>query len=502
MQQTMRDATEQNDSKNLHVASEGTPKFDVDQKLSIGIDGRIVSASPPACQLLGYSLPEMLNKRLDDVLTVGGECDFNTILNTLNEDGLVWRRLQFQGKKGRAIEAEVVAQLIEHNGSRLICLTVRNVDNRLPNQELKQITDSVPAFIAFVSAEQKYEFVNAFYESHYGIPREDICGLTVSQLNTSEAYRQCQPYIEAALRGQDVQFEFMSQCNRRRHYVIKYVPKIIHGKVLGYYVVSTDISDIKKAEDNLVESEQKLRIAYEQIQDLTVLAHQDRLTSMGELASAISHELNQPLMVISGMAHILESMVSEPQIDQERVKELTQTIANQTIQAGEIAHRMRRFVSKNHQNREKCSLNSIAEEAMDLTRSWLKNDKIKMVGELTDGPDGVWVDPLQIQQVIVNLIRNAAEAMAGQQEPLPVIRLVTKSNESNKIRLSIQDTGPGIAATQKSRLFEAFESTKNDGMGMGLVISRSLIESHYGELILDDDYVAGASFTISLEKTN
>ena len=137
-----------------------------------------------------------------------------------------------------------------------------------------------------------------------------------------------------------------------------------------------------------------------------------------------------------------------------------------------------------------------------MTQARLNHEGIQIVSDLV--PDSGWIhaDPIQIQQVILNRIRNAAEAMTNQKQPAPIIQIVTSLADPETIRMSVRDEGPGIPEGQRGKLFEAFESTKVDGMGMGLSISRSLIENHNGVLRLDVDYEAGASFDIFLPKLN
>jgi two-component system sensor kinase FixL len=227
------------------------------------------------------------------------------------------------------------------------------------------------------------------------------------------------------------------------------------------------------------------------------LVHISRLTAMGEMASALAHELNQPLSAITnylrGSSRIIASHDGE---EMETLKEALGKAAEQAIRAGQIIRRLRDFVSRGETERRVESLTKLIEEASALALVGAKELAVNVVFDLDPKMDFVLADKVQIQQVMLNLIRNAIEAMAETPERNLTIR--SRADSDDLLRISVVDSGIGIPAEMEKNLFNPFFTTKPQGMGVGLSICRTIIESHGGKLWPEPNPEGGAIFNFTL----
>ncbi len=229
------------------------------------------------------------------------------------------------------------------------------------------------------------------------------------------------------------------------------------------------------------------------------LMHASRLSAVGTLASSLAHELNQPLTAIANYLSAGRDMLDD--LTPETAGQLQEALresAAEAVRAGKIVHRLRDFVSKSELTMEVLSM---AELVNDSTTLGLIDARLKGVEYSFDiHPDinHVIADKIQIQQVMVNLMRNAIEAMAD--SPVKKLTVTAHSAPHNRVEFIVQDTGPGISPEVSDRLFEPFASTKGDGMGLGLSICKSIIAEHGGELAVDPAPGGGTMFRFSLLK--
>jgi two-component system sensor kinase FixL len=226
------------------------------------------------------------------------------------------------------------------------------------------------------------------------------------------------------------------------------------------------------------------------------LFHALRLTAMGQLSSALAHELNQPLAAImnymNAARRTIETM-NDPVAS--RVREMLEKAATQTARAGQIIQRMRGFIEKKEPKRAAEDLNAIISEAVAFGLVGAADSGIDVRTDLQDDIPILPIDKTQVQQVLVNLLRNAAEAM--QQSPRRELTIMTVM-EGEFAKVSVSDTGPGLSEDVASRLFEPFVTTKNQGLGMGHAICRTIIEAHGGRLWAAANEAGGAAFHFTL----
>jgi PAS domain S-box-containing protein len=225
--------------------------------------------------------------------------------------------------------------------------------------------------------------------------------------------------------------------------------------------------------------------------------HAARLTSAGQMAAALAHELNQPLTAITNSVNAAKRLLARGRrADLTTAQEIADEAAEQTLRASEIIRRLRQFVAGGDTERRVEVLPSMIEEAVGLVSSSLAPLAFQPNYEFDDRAQDVVVNRIQIQQVLVNLIRNAFEAMA-EREPRQVT-LTTRALDNGMIEVAVADLGSGIPHDIAGRLFEPFVSSKHDGMGVGLSISRSIIEAHDGRLTAEPGPEGGTVFRFTL----
>jgi two-component system, LuxR family, sensor kinase FixL len=228
------------------------------------------------------------------------------------------------------------------------------------------------------------------------------------------------------------------------------------------------------------------------------LTHVSRLAILGEMMAGIAHELNQPLTAIATYAqssqHLLD--VAAPDIDE--VQDALGEIASQALRAGEVIRRLRRLARGHATRREPCDLNAVIHELDALIEAEARQHDIRITFDLTPEPMRIKADAVQMQQVFLNLLRNAVEALAGQTLGRRSIVIRTRRLADGRIEAAICDNGPGVDPAAADRIFDAFYSTKPWGTGLGLAVSRTIIDAHGGKLEYVPDTPRGASFRIRL----
>src|SRR5271169_3334864 len=231
------------------------------------------------------------------------------------------------------------------------------------------------------------------------------------------------------------------------------------------------------------------------------LAHANRVTTVGQLTASIAHEINQPIAaVVSNAQAALRWLDMQPPNPQE-VRESLWRIVKDGRRASEVISRIRALVRKAPARKEQLDINDTIREAVALIRSELRRNGISLRTQLTDGLPLVPGDRVQLQQVLVNLIVNAIEALSVG-DGMRQLTIVSDGAPSNCVVVEVWDTGPGLDATDLDRLFQSFYTTKSDGMGMGLAISRSIVEAHGGQLSAAPNEPRGAvfRFTVPVEQ--
>jgi two-component system sensor kinase FixL len=228
------------------------------------------------------------------------------------------------------------------------------------------------------------------------------------------------------------------------------------------------------------------------------LTHVSRLATMGEMAAGIAHELNQPLTAIASYAQACDWLLARGSTDTAEIRDALQQITAQGLRAGEIIRRLRNLVRTPDTQRVLADCNSLVEElrGLALTDARVHNARLEM--ELAPGLPQVLVNRGEIQQVVLNLVRNAIEALEGVPPERRLIALRTAAGPDDTVEISVMDTGPGVDPKIIDRLFSPFVTTKPAGAGLGLAIARSIVEAHKGTLRYRPEGAGGARFLLRL----
>ena len=227
------------------------------------------------------------------------------------------------------------------------------------------------------------------------------------------------------------------------------------------------------------------------------LAHASRVSAMGTMASALAHELNQPLTAVANYVEAARDLLDLPNAENIAiVREALGDAATQAVRAGQIVRRLRDFIARGDTDKRVENLRGLINEANALALIGVAELGIDIRIDIDDRIGGVLVDKVQIQQVLVNLIRNAVEALTDAPTQRLTIAAVPVANQM--VEVSVIDTGPGVEAEVKAKLFQPFVSTKNAGMGLGLSICQTIIEAHDGTIGHDQPVGGGAAFRFTL----
>ncbi len=258
------------------------------------------------------------------------------------------------------------------------------------------------------------------------------------------------------------------------------------------HVWNTEFLVLKRTRQ-LKESQEKARLR------LAELAHVSRQTTLGEMARGLAHEINQPLGSISNYAAGSVRMIQNG-VACEKLEEPLREIAHQAEHAGRVLKRIRSFVDNRDSPREKADINTLLSEAVDLLGAEIRQAGVTVHNRLAQDLPPIWVDGVAIEQVAVNLIRNAVEAMTQQTQGPRILTIVSEQDKRDKsrLRVTIGDSGPGLEADVLEHIFDPFNSDKRGGMGLGLSISHSIIESHGGMIYADDNPEGGLSISFIL----
>ena len=353
----------------------------------------------------------------------------------------------------------------------------------------RTLADTAPVLIWMSGPDKLCIFFNKSWLDFTGRTLERELGNGWAQGVHGKDFDHC---LEVYTSAFDARREFMMEYRLRRHdgeyrwLLDRGVPRFgPDGEFLGYIGSCIDISERKQTE---------LEIA----QQRNELAHLSRVTMLGELSGSLAHELNQPLTAILSNAQAAQRFLAHDDADLDNVREILKDIVAEDKRAGEIIRRLRLLLKKGEVQQQPTDANEVVQEVLKLVRSDLVNHGVAAHAELAPGLPAINADRVQIQQVLVNLVMNACDAMAG--VPAGDRKLIVRTGlaEGEGIYISIADHGIGIAPDNLEKVFEPFFTTKAHGMGLGLSVCRSIIAVHGGKLWAASNPDRGATFHLSL----
>ncbi len=262
--------------------------------------------------------------------------------------------------------------------------------------------------------------------------------------------------------------------------------------------VEVSLSPLQTAREQLVvcavrDVSERLRAEMEAERNRRELAHATRVAALGEMAAGLAHEVNQPLAAIAAYARGAAVRLKEGELDARELATVVDRIAADAHRAGEVIRRMRQFVRKRETERLPIDVNQLVGEVCRFLASETAQRKITIDLELADALASVRADSVEIQQVLINLVRNAFDAVAAADDPRRRIAIVTSMADHGDVEVRVDDCGPGISSGLSQQVFEPFFTSKDDGLGMGLAICRTLIEAHGGRIWAGRSNQGGAS---------
>ena len=350
-----------------------------------------------------------------------------------------------------------------------------------------QVFQVSPDGISVVGRDYRYRRVNPVYERNWQTPAEKLIGKHVGDLLGTEVFEQeVKPHLDRCFAGEDVRYsEWFENARGRRYVALSYSPlRLDSERVEAALVISRDLTDPMLASERLRQTQADL-------------AHFSRVSTLGELTASIAHEVNQPLTGVVANAGACVRWLGADPPNIEEARAVAMKIARDGTRAGEIIRRLRVLFKKGTPQRELVDVNELIREMIGLLRNEATRYSISLRTELATDIPQVMGDRVQLQQVFMNLMLNGMDAM---KETSAGGELTIKSQqaENGQLLFSVSDTGVGLLAENADQIFNAFFTTKPHGTGMGLSISRSIVESHGGRLWAANNSPRGATFHFTL----
>jgi two-component system sensor kinase FixL len=466
------------------------------------LDGIVTDWNSGAEAIFGYTAAEAIGKPLSMLLPPGQDNEMVGILQRIKAGERVEHyETRRRRKDGEIIDvALTISPIWDSNGrllgaskvARDITLAKRaQIDLREREAHLRSVLDTIPDAMIVIDSAGIMSSFGAAAERLFGYSAEQAIGRNVSMLMPSPYREQHDTYLARyfATGQKRVIGRGRTVTGMRRDGTTFPMELAVGEMVVGdRHVFTGFVRDLTERH----EAQQRLR-------DLqSELIHMSRFTAMGEMASTRAHELNQPLTAVAsdlnGCRRLLDGSESMHNL---MLRDAIDRAADQALRAGQIIRRMRQFVTRGESERQIENLPRLIEEASALALVGVREAGVKVAFAFDPRVSFVLADKIQVQQVILNLMRNAIESM--QETTCRELAIATAERPDGMVEVSVADTGPGIAPEVASQLFQPFVTTKPNGMGVGLSISRTIIETHGGRLWAEPNPGGGTIFGLTLK---
>ena len=396
-------------------------------------------------------------------------------------------------EQGASLDFAITPAFYQTNWFRALCAAVflallwtayrlRVRQLRRQEKKLRDVIETIPTFAWTALPDGSIDFVNGNWQRYTGMSNEESAGSGwAAAVHPADLKRDSDKWRTSVKTGAPFENEvrFRRADGEYRWFLVRAVPlRDAHGNVRKWYGTSTDIEDRKHVE---------------QLQ--TELAHINRVTTMGELTASLAHELKQPITASVTNANACMRWLNREQPDVERASEAAKRIVGDGKRASDIIERLRSLYKKSPPKRELVDVNDIVREMVVLLRGEANRYAVSIRMDLAADVPKILADRVQLQQVLMNLMLNSIEAM---RETGGVVTSKSQLDQDNQVMISVSDTGVGLPADKADEIFNAFFTTKPHGSGMGLAISRSIVESHGGRLWAKANEGRGATFHFTL----
>jgi len=467
-------------------------------------DGRFTYVSPACRPILGYEPDELIDLLPRELVHPDDrEAVISARLERMHTHETVTRVYRMRRKDQSYVWLESTSRRdLQDDGEDQIVVVTRDVTGRRIAEEalrlvqaaIEQVGDSVVITDAQLDLPgPRILYVNPAFERMTGYDESEVIGKTPRLLQGPGTDRAVLDRVRAALEagepfhGQTVNY----RKDRRPFHVEWHIAPIRNdrGTVMHWVSIQRDVTQRRRQEEI-----QRRRQAE--------LAHVGRLSTMGEMASGLAHELNQPLAAIGNYINGCLRRFDAGQIDAEQMREALRRVGQQADRAGQIIQRLRGFVKKDDPKRRPIDVNAAVRDAVGLLDHDAQAQGMEVRLKLAPDLPTVEADAVQIEQVVLNLVRNAIEATPGDEPVRAVIEVATEYDPARQqVRVLVVDRGGGVTDEQLNHMFDPFFTTKASGMGMGLNISQSIAEAHLGRLWATRNPDHGMTFHLALPAT-
>ena len=364
---------------------------------------------------------------------------------------------------------------------------------RRSERGLRQMTETIPEMLWSATPDGAIDYCNTRFLNYTGFSEEEVMGAGWQKtIHPDDAARVAPVWMSCVASGAQYRVEvrtFHATDGTYRLCAVTALPLLDeHGHILKWHGTIVDMHDWKQAQEEIRNTQ-------------AALAHVTRVMTMSELTASIAHEVNQPLSGIITNANTCLRMLNATPPDVEGARETARRTIRDGNRAADVIVRLRALFSKKEFSLEPMDLNEATREVIALTLSDLQRNRVLLQSELAQDLPRIVGDRLQLQQVILNLLRNASDAMVGVGDRPRQLLIRTEGEDGDRVRVSVRDAGVGIDAQSTNKLFDAFYTTKSEGMGIGLSVSRSIIERHHGRLWAEPNDGPGATFSFSIPRS-
>ena len=462
-------------------------------------DWRFIYASPAVTHLLGFRVEEIVGMSAYDLYHPDDVEDFKRRAPSVNYDrGLYTHTYRFRCKDGRYTWLESTSRTIRDSGTgdiKEILVVSRDATHRITadhaNRRLARVLESTQDLVIFMNLDQTVSHLNDAARKALGLRAIDYTSTRLKDILSKRSYKTLSDIALPAAR-QRGNWRGELYLKSRDDVLIPVLLELLahrslHGDVEYFSLVAHDLTDEKAAQEELKRYQRDID-------------HAGRLVTMGELASSLAHELNQPLSAMVNFLRGIERRFSNAEsLEWSDISQpITRSIST-ALRAGEIIHRMIDFTRKQEPIIEPLDVASLISDLCEFSESTAERHNVRIQSRIEQNLPMVCADKIQLEQVILNLLVNGIEASVQPQEgEQAVVTVSAQSLDAKHLIVRVDDQGAGIDKADLSRIFERFYSTKNTGLGMGLAISRSLVENLGGELWAENLPRGGARFSFTL----
>jgi PAS domain S-box-containing protein len=470
------------------------------------LEGQIIEANEAFLRMVGYDREDLLSGRVSwrDLTPDDWQASNERALAELAATGVCEPfEKEFFRKDGSRVPILVGAALFEGSGNEGVAFVLDLTERKRAQQELlhdiaerkrvehliSQVFECSPDAISIVGRDYRYQRVNPGY-ARIGRPAERMVGMHVADSVGMEAFeRTVKSNLDRCFAGEEISYaEWFPTALGPRYLAVSYSPlRPDPERVDAVLAIIRDLTEPILASEALREAQADL-------------AHVARVATLGEMSASIAHEVNQPLAsVVTSTSACLRWL--DAQKPEEARRSALRAIA-EAHRASEIIGRIRSLAKKAPPQKDWLDVNETIHEVIALVRNEIQRDGVALETQLSDDVPIILADRVQLQQVILNLVMNAIEAMSGLSDGSRDLLVRSGTDESKQVVISVQDSGLGIDPENLDHLFDAFYTTKPQGLGMGLAISRSIIEAHGGQLWATANAPRGADFQFILPVTS